>query len=259
MKKVSILVVVLVLLMGTGCSTRGTKTYSGAKVNTSSSKRVYSDLKMNPYVVRGVKYYPTYVSVGDEFKGRASWYGPAFHAKLTANGETYNMHDMTAAHKTLPMNTIVRVTNHNNGLSAVVRINDRGPFVGARIIDLSNAAAKKVDMVGTGTAPVTLEILGFETKNKKVIPTKKELKKLPQESPMTNFALQIASFSKIDGAIRTQAKYDNTDGYKTVIKDIDNEDGRVFKVLLKGFKSEQEARDYKSKGNFENSFIVRED
>jgi rare lipoprotein A len=157
------------------------------------------------------------------------------------------------------MNTIVRVTNHNNGLSTVVRINDRGPFVGERIIDLSNAAAKKVDMVGTGTAPVKLEILGFETKDKKVIPSQKELQELPQESPMTNFALQIGSFSQIEGAIKTQAQYDNTDGYNTVIKDIESENGRVFKVLLKGFKSEQEARDYKSKGNFENSFIVRED
>jgi len=261
MNKFTNFTLVMALFFMAGCSTRGVKTYQNrdSSSSTKEQKHFHSNLKMNPYTVRGVRYYPTMVSVGDEFEGRASWYGPSFHTRLTANGETYDMHGMTAAHKTLPMNTIVRVTNHNNNLSTVVRINDRGPFVGTRIIDLSKAAAKEISMIGTGTAPVTLEILGFETANKKVIPTKKELKKLPQESPMTNFALQIASFTKIEGAIKTQEKYDNTDGYKTVIKDVENEDGRVFKILLKGFKSEQEARDYKANSNFENSFIVRED
>jgi len=261
MNKFTNFTLIIALFLMAGCSTRGVKTYQNrdSSSSTKEQKHFPSNLKMNPYTVRGVRYYPTMVSVGDEFKGRASWYGPSFHTRLTANGETYDMHGMTAAHKTLPMNTIVRVTNHNNNLSTVVRINDRGPFVGTRIIDLSKAAAKEISMIGTGTAPVTLEILGFETANKKVIPTKKELKKLPQESPMTNFALQIASFTKIEGAIKTQEKYDNTDGYKTVIKDVENEDGRVFKILLKGFKSEQEARDYKANSNFENSFIVRED
>ena len=261
MNKLTSFAIISALLVASGCSTRGVKTYQNRDnvSSTKEKKHFNSNLKMNPYTVRGVRYYPTMVSVGDEFNGRASWYGPSFHSRLTANGETYDMHDMTAAHKTLPMNTIVRVTNHNNNLSTVVRINDRGPFVGTRIIDLSKAAAKQISMIGTGTAPVTLEILGFETADKKVIPTQKELKELPQMSPMTNFALQIASFSKIEGAIRTQEKYDNTDGYKTVIKDVQNEDGRVFKILLKGFKSEQEARDYKENSNFENSFIVRED
>jgi rare lipoprotein A len=261
MSKVTNFVIIGALIFLGGCSTRGLKTYqnSDSQSSTKEKKHFHSNLKMNPYTVRGVRYYPTMVSVGDEFEGRASWYGPSFHTRLTANGETYDMHGMTAAHKTLPMNTIVRVTNHNNNLSTVVRINDRGPFVGTRIIDLSKAAAKEISMIGTGTAPVTLEILGFETANKKIIPTKKELNKLPQKSPMTNFALQIASFTKIEGAIRTQEKYDNTDGYKTVIKDVENEDGRVFKILLKGFKSQQEARDYKKNSNFENSFIVRED
>ena len=105
---------------------------------------------MRPYVIRGIKYYPTVVSVGDSFKGNASWYGPDFHGKLTSNGEIYNMYDMTAAHKTLPMNTIVKVTNKKNDLSVVVRINDRGPFIATRIIDLSNSAAKKIEMFEKG-------------------------------------------------------------------------------------------------------------
>ena len=91
--------------------------------------------------------------------GVASWYGPNFHGKTTSNKEIYDMHDLTAAHKSLPFGTYVVVTNLNNGKSVTVRINDRGPFVKGRIIDLSYAAAKAVDMIGTGTAPVRLEIL----------------------------------------------------------------------------------------------------
>ena len=213
---------------------------------------------MRPYVIRGIRYYPTVVNVGDTFKGNASWYGPDFHGKLTSNGEVYNMYDMTAAHKTLPMNTIVKVTNLRNGKSAVVRVNDRGPFVATRIIDLSNKAAHKIAMVGRGTAPVRLEILGFASKGKKSIPTKKQLSSSPKTKHLKGFALQIASFSRIEGAISTQQKFDGTDGYNTIIKDMQINKKRVFKVWLKGFKSEQEARDYKATGNFEHSFIVRE-
>ena len=91
--------------------------------------------------------------------GIASWYGPNFHGKSTSSKEIYDMHDLTAAHKSLPFGTYVVVTNLDNGKSVTVRINDRGPFVKGRIIDLSYAAAKAIDMIGTGTAPVRLEIL----------------------------------------------------------------------------------------------------
>jgi len=91
--------------------------------------------------------------------GIASWYGPNFHGKLTANGERYNMNDYTAAHKTLPFNTMVRVDNVENGKSVVVRINDRGPYVDNRIIDLSRKAAQEIDMIGNGTASVRLMIV----------------------------------------------------------------------------------------------------
>ena len=96
----------------------------------------------------------------------ASWYGPGFIGNKTANGETFTGTGMTAAHKTLPFGTQVKVTNQNNGQSAVVRINDRGPYVAGREIDLSQAAAQKIGMMGTGTAPVTLSIMGkTETDN----------------------------------------------------------------------------------------------
>ena len=116
---------------------------------------------MRPYTINGKTYYPTTVSVGDTALGIASWYGPNFHGKKTSNGETYNMNAMTAAHKTLPMNTMVRVTNLGNGAQTTVRINDRGPFVAGRIIDLSKAAATSIGMIGTGTARVKLEVVGF--------------------------------------------------------------------------------------------------
>jgi rare lipoprotein A len=94
-----------------------------------------------------------------QLEGIASYYADDFHGHLTANGEVYDMHGITAAHRTLPFNSILRVNNLKNGKSVVVRINDRGPFVKGRIIDLSLGAAKKVDLIKEGTAPVRLEIL----------------------------------------------------------------------------------------------------
>lgn len=272
MNKIFIYLPVVVLLALTGCSTRGVGTYKhydktppkeyvdDSRVYRSHlDKKKYSHPTMRPYVVRGIRYHPTVVSVGDRFKGNASWYGPDFHGKLTSNGEKYNMWSMTAAHKTLPMNTIVKVTNQRNGKSTIVRINDRGPFVATRIIDLSKAAASKINMIGTGTAPVIIEVLGFEGKVGHSISSKSELAKSPKSVSIDNFALQIASFSKIDGAIKTQVKYNNIDGYKTIIKDVQSDKGRLFKVWLEGFKSEQEARDYIASGVFKHAFIVKED
>ncbi|MBD3315706.1 MAG: septal ring lytic transglycosylase RlpA family protein [Chitinivibrionales bacterium] len=91
--------------------------------------------------------------------GVASYYGPGFHGRQTANGERFDQYAATAAHRTLPFGTRVRVTNLNNGKSVVVRINDRGPFKRGRIIDLSVGAARQIDMIGPGTARVRLEVL----------------------------------------------------------------------------------------------------
>ena len=91
--------------------------------------------------------------------GVASYYGPGFHGRRTANGEAFDMHAMTAAHRTLPFGTKVKVTNLANGKSAIVRVNDRGPYANGRIIDLSVAAAKQIGSTSSGTARVTLEVL----------------------------------------------------------------------------------------------------
>ena len=99
------------------------------------------------------------IRVAKTLSGPASWYGGKFHGRRTANGERFDMNEMTAAHRSLPFGTRVRVTNERNGRSVVVRINDRGPFVGNRIIDLSRGAAAAVGMVNTGVAPVRVEVL----------------------------------------------------------------------------------------------------
>lgn len=97
--------------------------------------------------------------VGFTERGIASWYGPGFDGRATASGEIYDMYDHTAAHKTLPLGTVVEVRNRDNGRRTQVRINDRGPFVRGRIIDLSYSAASDLDMLGPGTAPVELRVL----------------------------------------------------------------------------------------------------
>jgi rare lipoprotein A len=100
-----------------------------------------------------------FAPVRSVLSGIASWYGPGFHGNRTANGETYNQNALTAAHKSLPFGTRVRVTHTGTGRSIVVRINDRGPYIGGRIIDLSAAAARVLGMAGSGVAPVRVEVL----------------------------------------------------------------------------------------------------
>src|SRR5712691_9791904 len=95
--------------------------------------------------------------------GVASWYGPGFHGNRTANGEIYDQYELTAAHRTLPLGTRVMVTNLSNGRAVEVRVNDRGPFVDGRAIDLSYAAARTIGMVGPGTVRVRIEVLGPTT------------------------------------------------------------------------------------------------
>lgn len=121
--------------------------------------------------------------------GVASWYGPNFHGKLTANGETYDMDGMTAAHRTLPFNSEVVVENLDNGKTTRVRINDRGPFAKDRIIDLSRAAATEIDMIGPGTARVRLYLVKGDLENSRVTDLK-----------VANYTIQLASFTREDQA-----------------------------------------------------------
>ncbi|MDZ7683040.1 MAG: septal ring lytic transglycosylase RlpA family protein [Fodinibius sp.] len=117
-------------------------------------------------------------------EGMASWYGPNFHGKLTANGEKYDMYGLTAAHRTLPFNTVVKVKNLDNGESVQVRINDRGPYAKNRIIDLSKKAANKINMLGPGTARVSLILMEGDLEN-----ARNSNLKVP------TYTVQLASFS----------------------------------------------------------------
>lgn len=133
---------------------------AGCGGSRSSSWRKGGVTGTKPYTVRGKTYYPLKSAHGFVEEGIASWYGPGFHGKTTANGERYNQYAMTAAHKLLPLGTRVRVTHLGNGKSVIVRVNDRGPFVEDRVIDLSRTAATRLNMMGTGTARVRIQSLG---------------------------------------------------------------------------------------------------
>jgi rare lipoprotein A len=112
-------------------------------------------------------------------EGEASWYGPDFHGKMTANGERYNMLKLTAAHQQLPFNTLVKVTNLANGKTATVRINDRGPFLKGRILDLSYGAARALGANGPGVIPVRIQVVGMAAKSPPAAPGKVSPTSLP--------------------------------------------------------------------------------
>jgi len=212
---------------------------------------------MKAYCVRGKTYHPTYVSIGKKSRGIASWYGPGFHSKRTSNGEIYNMYDKTAAHKTWPMNTMVKITNLSNHRSVIVRINDRGPFVRGRIIDCSFVAGKIIGINLRGTARVQLEVVGFGGK----IYKKKSIKqKIPKKVKITNFAIKIKSFKDKEEAIIYQRHYSILDKrYKSIIKKVHNSDGdEMYLVLVIGFKTNQEAEDYKYCNDIKDAIIIRE-
>ena len=125
----------------------------GDVITKSSGRKSYS------YTVLGKRYQTLADSKGFEQQGPASWYGNPFHGRKTANGETYNMNEMTAAHKELPLGTRVEVTNLSNGRKVVVRINDRGPFHGNRVLDRSRAAAQELGTLNAGVAQVQIRAL----------------------------------------------------------------------------------------------------
>ncbi|MBI5184494.1 MAG: septal ring lytic transglycosylase RlpA family protein [Nitrospinae bacterium] len=169
-------------------------------------------------------------------EGIASWYGPDFQKKQTANGEVYDMYGMTAAHQTIPFNVYVKVTNLENGKSVVVRVNDRGPFAKDRIIDLTYTASYKLGMLATGTARVRIEGLGFvkEVDGKRVYITPASYQ---IEGTLT---LQVGSFKSKDGA------YSLVEQLKTGFRDVhvtELEIGteKYYRVLVGKYKTPADA------------------
>ncbi len=156
-------------------------------------------------------------------EGVASWYGIPYHGRRAANGEVYNMYQMTAAHRTLPFDSVVRVTNLKNGKSTEVRINDRGPFVEGRIIDLSLGAARAIDMVGMGIAPVRIEAL-------------------TGPDPFTgSFTVQVGAFLVKENALRFQREMDKRYA-STSIVEYDSPQGLFYRVRAGKLPSEDAAR-----------------
>jgi rare lipoprotein A len=208
---------------------------------------------MRPYVIKYKRYTPHLVRKGTKQYGVSSWYGPNFHGKYTSNGEVYDMHARTAAHKTFPMDTIVRVTNRENGRSTVVRINDRGPFVTGRIIDCSYRAGKEIGLDTMGIAKVEVEVLGMAKLNKykqAIIQKRKQVPVTKTQQPRL-IGIQLGAYSVINGAYACKRRYMNRYvGYKPIIKKLIGQNGTaLYRVWLVGFKTRQELEDFKSRQN----------
>jgi rare lipoprotein A len=158
-------------------------------------------------------------------EGNASWYGEPFHGRRASNGEIYDMYKLTAAHRTLPFETMVRVTNLSNGKSTAVRITDRGPFVDNRIIDLSLAAAREIELVGPGVAPVRVEVLG------------------DVDLTAGFFTVQVGAFRDRGNAERLRDRL--TASYSPIfIQQYDSPDGLLYRVRVGKIAGEDAARQF---------------
>jgi peptidoglycan lytic transglycosylase len=160
-------------------------------------------------------------------EGTASWYGPGFHGNRTSSGEIYDQYDLTAAHQTLPLGTRVAVTNLANGRSVEVRVNDRGPFVKGRAIDLSYAAAHTLGMIGPGTVPVRIEVLGAA----------------PAGLPTAAYTIQLGAFTDRENAMRLKGALARRFG-GVYVATLEAKAGRYYRVRLGRFKRREDAQQF---------------
>jgi len=178
MKGLAVVLIVLVSL--TACQSAGRyhvkqdskPKFDYGEIDLSDATPIYEpyrEINSRPYTVLGQHYRPMMDGKGFVQTGQASWYGQKFHGHTTSNGEVYDMFEMTAAHKRLPLPSYVKVTNLDNNKTAVVRVNDRGPFHPGRVIDLSYAAAKKLDVLKTGVANVIVEVIHIDESGMKTV------------------------------------------------------------------------------------------
>jgi rare lipoprotein A len=248
-----LLIVLLLLFVACG----STPPPQSTGYNSTNYKR---QKKSAPYEVHGKRYYPLSTSAGFVQRGLASWYGRKFHGRLTANGERYNMYGRTAAHKTLPFNTYVRVTNLRNGRKTVVRVNDRGPFVRGRIIDLTLTSANELAMAEDGVVPVKLEALGYAQKKRKAGKWVREYVK-PASYQLGDFTIQVGAFAERENAMRLQASLSRR--YRdTTVHIFDLGDQRFYRVRVGRYsrldQAEAGAERLQEQG-FPNAFAVARD
>lgn len=210
---------------------------------TPKSEPITNAGNKSPYEVFGKTYWVLPSSNGYKETGMASWYGTKFHGRLTSNGEVYNMYGMTAAHKSLPIPCYARVTNIENGRSVVVRVNDRGPFHGARLIDLSFVAAMKLGYADKGTANVLIEVIDTEVHPQTLanppLIVQAGLKSVPKLRPpkvpgkpaataKTGNYLQVGAFRDIALANEMQGKIRGLTSKPMVVRNQDN----LFKLWI---------------------------
>jgi rare lipoprotein A len=177
------------------------------------------------YEVFGKRYYVMESAEGFRQKGEASWYGTKFHGQRASSGETYNMYAMTAAHKTLPLPSYVEVKNLDNGRKAIVKVNDRGPFHDGRIIDLSYAAATKLGVVATGTAPVEIRVVDSATVNEPAEAVVGIDEKYIDENG--KLYVQIAAFSTEENALKMISDL-REQKFHSVRIHVDNNNGKLL-------------------------------
>jgi rare lipoprotein A len=234
----------------------------GKTQGSPTSKTTKSQLG-NPssYVVFGKRYRVLDSADGFVQRGVASWYGTKFHGRSTSSGEVYNMHAMTAAHKTLPIPVYVQVKNLDNGRSLVVRVNDRGPFVTGRIIDLSYAAAKKLGVDGPGTAKVEIRAVGQgQAKPRSVVRTIPLAKEFEQDVPLF---VQMGSFSSHDNATNLVQNLVDANESTAQISSLQTDNGIFYRVRVGPLFDIDEAnaivRRLKGKGFQTARIVVQED
>ncbi|DAB40894.1 MAG TPA: septal ring lytic transglycosylase RlpA family lipoprotein [Sulfurovum sp. UBA12169] len=261
MKKLNIILSLFVFLvavfLNTGCSQKSSMHKPKATKFTSAARHKWT---MKEYCVLGKNYKPTYVSVGQTMNGISSWYGPDFHGKMTSNGEVYNMHGQTAAHKTWPMDTMVKIKNLQNGKSTIARINDRGPFVQGRIIDCSYAAGKAIGLDRMGIAKVQIKVVGFAGEVQSDATIARNIREHTEARVViTDFGIQVGAFRRFEGAQIYKKKYAQLDKrYQPIVKRFDDVEGApLYRVWLMGFKTEDEAKDFILCHGLEGAFIVR--
>ncbi|WP_432696789.1 septal ring lytic transglycosylase RlpA family protein [Marinobacterium sp. YM272] len=203
----------------------------------------------SPYRVLGRKYHVLPSAIGYRKEGTASWYGEKFHGHLTSNGEVYDMYKMSAAHKSLPLPSYVRVTNLSNRRQVIVRVNDRGPFHDSRLIDLSYAAAAKLGMLNHGTARVEVEAIDPVAWNSSNVLASAEpvLQSPAAATPHTSVAgryLQVGAFSSDAAARRVQTKLiPAAQGSQVQVKSVERDGRSLYRVLIGPLSAEVVASD----------------
>ena len=251
----------IIILLSGGCAVRKVVDRD-AKVRVNAPyKQVPSKSRIpgtqRPYIINGKKYYPLPSAEGFIQTGIASWYGKKFHGRKTANGETYDMHVMTAAHKTLPMDTHLLVKNLENDQEITVRVNDRGPFVKGRIIDLSYEAAQKAGIVAKGTGRVRITALGEAVKYRQGDITIERFKE-HKDFTKGNFYVQVGSFSQKENAVRLKGRMLKW-GKNAVIRTFTHEGKLFHRVQVRAGRTLQEAKHMENafeESGFPGAFVI---